>query len=89
MPAPAHSDGTAKEDVLYKPFTLKRLTDHDPSGQSEGAGSLITGRQLREDVFDNVDMLFNSRSHASLVDLKGNQELEESVLGFGDRKSVV
>ena len=84
MPAPvSHSDGIAKEDVLYKPFTLKRLTDHDPSGQSEGSGTLITVKQLREDVFDNIDMLFNSRSHASLPDLKGYEDLEESVLGFG------
>ena len=84
MPMPTqHNDGTAKEDVLYKPFTLKRLTDHDPSVQSEGYGALITVKQLREDVFDNIDMLFNSRSHASLEDLKGFKELEESVLGFG------
>ena len=84
MPVPVtDSDGTAKEDVLYKPFTLKRLTDHDPYAQSEGHGTLITVKQLREDVFDNIDMLFNSRSHASLADLKGCQELEESVLGFG------
>jgi|GEM_PF-833903 len=84
MPAPvAHSDRTAKEDVLYKPFTLKRLTDYDPSEQSEGLGALITVKQLREDVFDNIDMLFNSRSHASLEDLRGYEELEESVLGFG------
>jgi type VI secretion system lysozyme-like protein len=88
MPAsPLFSDGTAKEDVLYKPYTLKRLTDYDPSEQSveqsEGSGSLITGAQLRDDVFDNIDMLFNSRSHASLSDLKGYEEVEESVLGFG------
>ena len=84
MSVSAHnSDGTAKEDVLYKPFTLKRLTDHDPSEQSEGSRTLITVKQLREDVFDNIDMLFNSRSHASMKDLKGYQELENSVLSFG------
>ena len=76
-------EGTAKEDALYKPFTLKRLTDYDPSEKSEGSGSLITGKQLKEDIFENMDMLFNSRSHASLADLKGYKEVEESVMGFG------
>ena len=74
---------TVKEDALYKPFTLKRLTDYSPTEKSEGAGSLITGKQLKEDIFENMDMLFNSRSHASLADLKGYEELEESVLGYG------
>lgn len=78
-----YGDGTAKEELLYKPFTLKRLTDYDPSGQSEGSGRLISGKQLKEDVFENIDMLFNSRSHASLPDLKGYEEVEESVLGYG------
>ena len=77
-------DDIAKEDALYKPFTLKRLTDFNPGEQSEpGAGKLITGNQLKEDVFDNIDMLFNSRSHASLADLKGYEDVEQSVLGYG------
>ena len=87
MPVPpdhgSYREGPAKEDMLYKPFTLKRLTDYDPSEQLEGSGSLITGKQLREDIFENIDMLFNSRSHASLADLKGYTEVEESVLGYG------
>jgi type VI secretion system protein ImpF len=72
-----------KRETLYKPFTLKKLTDYDPSEKSEGLGNLITGKQLREDIFENLDMLFNSRSHAYLADLKGYEELEESVLGYG------
>ena len=78
-----YRDGPAKEDALYKPFTLKRLTDYNPSERSEGSGRLISNKQLRDDVFENLDMLFNSRCHASLADLKGYQELEESVLGYG------
>jgi len=83
MPERVHRDDIAKEEILYKPFTLKRLTDYDPSVKSEGSGSLITGKQLKEDIFDNVDMLFNSRSHASLADLGGYKEVEESVLAYG------
>jgi type VI secretion system lysozyme-like protein len=76
-------EGAAKEDALYKPFTLKRLTDYDPSVKSEGSASLITGKQLKEDIFENIEMLFNSRSHATFDDLKGYMEIEESVLGYG------
>jgi type VI secretion system lysozyme-like protein len=77
------SAGSVKEEALYKPFSLKRLTDYDPSVQTEGSGSLITGKQLKEDIFENIDMLFNSRSHASTEELNGSQELEQSVLGYG------
>jgi type VI secretion system lysozyme-like protein len=77
------SAGSVKEEALYKPFTLKRLTDYDPSVQTEGTGSLITGKQLKEDIFENIDMLFNSRSHASTEDLHGSEEMEQSVLGYG------
>ena len=80
---PDYHDGAAKEDILYKPFTLKRLTDNAPSERSEGVGSMITGKQLKDDIFENLDMLFNSRCHAHLADLKGYVELEESVLGYG------
>jgi type VI secretion system protein ImpF len=72
-----------KEDAQYKPYVLKRLTDYDPSEKTERVQSLITEKQLREDIFDNIDMLFNSRSHAGLEDLKGYEEVENSVLGYG------
>jgi type VI secretion system lysozyme-like protein len=73
----------AKEDIQYKPFALKRLTDSDPSERTEKTQSLVTERQLKEDIFENIDMLFNSRSHASLDDLKGYEDVENSVLGYG------
>jgi type VI secretion system lysozyme-like protein len=72
-----------KEDAQYKPYALKRLTDYDPSEKTERLQSLITEKQLREDIFENIDMLFNSRSHAGLEDLKGYEEVEDSVLGYG------
>jgi type VI secretion system lysozyme-like protein len=75
--------GTAKKEAFYKPYTLIRLTDYDPSERSEGSEGLITVKQLKEDVFENIDMLFNSRSHASAADLMGSEELELSVLGYG------
>jgi type VI secretion system lysozyme-like protein len=72
-----------KEDAQYKPYTLKRLTDYDPSEKNEKDRSLITEKQLREDIFENIDMLFNSRSHAGLKDLNDYEEVEDSVLGYG------
>jgi type VI secretion system protein ImpF len=73
----------AKEDARYKPFLLRRLTDFEPSNKQESAAGIITARQLKEDVFENIEMLFNSRSHPSPAELKGWPELEESVLSYG------
>jgi type VI secretion system lysozyme-like protein len=75
--------GLTKEDAQYKPYTLKRLTDNDPSEKVERTQSLITEKQLKEDIFENIDMLFNSRSHASLAELRGYEDVEDSVLGYG------
>lgn len=73
----------AQEDARYKPNVLRRLTDFDPFTKREGDRDAITLKQLKEDVFENIEMLFNSRSHPSLQDLKGYEELEDSVLGYG------
>ncbi|MDR3201175.1 MAG: type VI secretion system baseplate subunit TssE [Spirochaetales bacterium] len=72
-----------KEDAQYKPYVLKRLTDYEPSEKTETSQNLITEKQLKDDIFDNIDMLFNSRSHAGLEDLKGYDDVEMSVLGYG------
>jgi predicted component of type VI protein secretion system len=72
-----------KEDARYKPYVLKRLTDFDPYEKKEASVNVITSKQVKEDVFENIDMLFNSRSHPSLEELKGYEELENSVLGYG------
>jgi len=78
-----YRNGLTKEDAQYKPYALKRLTDYDPSEKIERNQSLITEKQLKEDIFENIDMLFNSRSHASLAEMKGYEEVEDSVLGYG------
>jgi type VI secretion system lysozyme-like protein len=73
----------AKEEARYKPYILKRLTDYDPSVKKETETGAITLRQVREDVLENVEMLFTSRAHLSEVELKDDRELISSVLGFG------
>jgi type VI secretion system lysozyme-like protein len=72
-----------KEDARYKPYVLKRLTDLEPYEKTERRQIVITEKQVKEDIFTNIEMLFCSRSHPSLKELKGYDDLENSVLGYG------
>jgi type VI secretion system lysozyme-like protein len=72
-----------KEDARYKPYVFKRLTDDEPYEKREVLVNVITEKQVKEDVFRNIEMLFYSRSHLSLAELKGYEDLENSVLGYG------
>jgi type VI secretion system protein ImpF len=72
-----------REDVRYKPYVLKRLTDDEPYEKREILVNVITEKQVKEDVFRNIEMLFYSRSHPSLEELKGYEDLENSVLNYG------
>jgi type VI secretion system lysozyme-like protein len=72
-----------KEDARYKPYVLKRLTDDAPYEKKEVLSAVITEKQVKEDVFRNIEMLFCSRSHPSLEELGGYADLENSVLGYG------
>ena len=79
----AQRNDFSKEEGQFRPFVLKRLTDYEPSEKTERERSFAGDRQLKEDIFENLDMLFNSRAHASLRDLKGYEDVEDSVLGYG------
>lgn len=72
-----------KEDVRYKPYVLKRLTDDEPYEKRETAQNIITEKQVKDDIFRNLEMLFCSRSHPSLADFKGYEDIANSVLGYG------
>jgi type VI secretion system protein ImpF len=72
-----------KEDVRYKPYVLKRLTDDEPYEKRESLQAVITEKQVRDDIFRNIEMLFCSRSHPSLAELNGDEGLANSVLGYG------
>jgi type VI secretion system lysozyme-like protein len=72
-----------KEDARYKPYVLKHLTDDEPYEKKETARNVITEKQVKEDIFRNIEMLFCSRSHPSLMELKGYEDVENSVLGYG------
>ncbi|MDR1469215.1 MAG: GPW/gp25 family protein [Spirochaetaceae bacterium] len=75
--------GPVKEDVKYRPFILKRLTDTEPQIKKELPYGLATAKQLKEDIFDNIEMLFFSRSHAGFGELGDDAEVGNSVLGYG------
>jgi type VI secretion system protein ImpF len=77
--------GPVKEDAKYRPFVLKRLTDMEPQIKKELPYGLATVKQLKEDIFDNIEMLFNSRSHAAFGEVGEYADIENSVLGFGIR----
>jgi type VI secretion system protein ImpF len=72
-----------REDARYKPYVLKRLTDDEPYEKKEIISTVITEKQVKDDIFRNIEMLFCSRSHPSLAELKGYEDLEDSVLGYG------
>jgi type VI secretion system protein ImpF len=72
-----------KEEARYKPYVFKRLTDDEPYEKKEKVQSIITEKQVKDDIFRNLEMLFYSRSHPSLEEFKGYEEVENSVLGYG------
>ncbi|MDR2743037.1 MAG: type VI secretion system baseplate subunit TssE [Treponema sp.] len=72
-----------KEDVRYKPYVLKRLSDDEPYEKRENLQNVITEKQVKDDIFRNIEMLFCSRSHLSLAEFKGHDDIENSVLGYG------
>jgi type VI secretion system lysozyme-like protein len=73
----------AKEEAKYRPFVLRRLTDMEPQEKKEPVLGLVTAKQIKEDIFTNIEMLFNSRCHTVTGELKIFSEVEDSVLGFG------
>jgi type VI secretion system lysozyme-like protein len=72
-----------KEDARYKPYVLKRLTDDEPYEKREHVETVITEKQVKDDIFKNIEMLFCSRSHPTLADFNGYEDVEDSVLGYG------
>ena len=73
----------SKEDAKYWPCLLRRLTDFAPDEKKENYSQGITIRQLKKDIFDNIEMILNSRSHPQTTDLEKYPELSESVLAYG------
>jgi type VI secretion system lysozyme-like protein len=72
-----------KEDPRYKPYVLKRLTDLNPDEKTEVFSSTVSLSEVKEDIYENITMIFNSSSHPSLKELKSYGEVESSVLGYG------
>jgi predicted component of type VI protein secretion system len=75
------SENGGKDD--FKPYILKRLTDFFPNEISETYVSAASLKDIKEDVFDNIEMLFGSSAHGSREELKDSRDIESSVLGYG------
>lgn len=73
----------SKEDAKYWPCLLRRLTDFAPDEKKENYSQGITIRQLKKDIFDNIEMILNSRSHPQAEDLEKYPEIDDSVLAYG------
>jgi type VI secretion system protein ImpF len=74
---------SGEDSARYLPCALKRLTDFEPGVKKERFTPVVSMRQVKEDVYENVSMLFLSRSHRSPSELKNDPEIEHSVLGYG------
>lgn len=72
-----------KEDARYWPCLLRRLTDFEPEEKKENFAGAITLRQLKKDIFENITMLLNSRSHPREEEFEKWPELKECVLSYG------
>lgn len=73
-----------KEEALYLPCILRRLTDLEPQIQKEPyAAGVFTAKQLKRDIFENIETILNSRSHTLRKDLEKYDGLNSSVLGYG------
>jgi type VI secretion system lysozyme-like protein len=83
MAANENSRNIRKEDARYKPYVLKRLTDDEPYEKRENIQSVITEKQVKDDIFRNIEMLVCSRSHPSLAEFEGHGDIANSVLGYG------
>lgn len=80
------SDGTyKKEELRYMPCLLKRLTDLEPQIQKEPFSNATSLKQIKKDIFENIEMLLNSRSHPQPEALERYPEMETSVLAYGLR----
>ncbi len=72
-----------KDDAKYWPCLLRRLTDFSPEEKKEAVNAGITFKQLKKDIFENIEMILNSRSHPQGAELEKYPELQNSVLNFG------
>jgi len=72
-----------RKGILYLPCVLQRLTDLNPEVRTERYANAVTSAGLRQSVLHNVSMILNSSSHPTDGDLRGDDAVEDSVLGMG------
>jgi type VI secretion system protein ImpF len=72
-----------ESDAVYKPYVLKRLTDENPETKTEQFKTAISMKDVKDDIKENINMLFNSSGHLSAQELGNYAEFDSSVLYYG------
>ncbi|MCQ2914183.1 MAG: type VI secretion system baseplate subunit TssE [Alphaproteobacteria bacterium] len=72
-----------KQEALYLPCLLHRLTDLNPEEKKENVLPGVYISNLKKDIFENIEMILNSKTHPQDADVNNISEIENSVLFYG------
>lgn len=72
-----------KNETRYWPCLLRRITDLNPEERKETFIPGVSLRALKSDVYKNIEMILNSKSHPSEEELERWPEIQDSVINFG------
>lgn len=67
----------------YIPCILTRLADDNPQSRVDTLDRFVPLEKIRQEIVDNVSQLLNSKSRPQLSDLGYNENIANSVLGYG------
>lgn len=67
----------------YIPCILTRLADDNPQSRVDTLDRFVPLEKIRQEIVDNVSQLLNSRSRPQLSDLGYDENIANSVLGYG------
>lgn len=72
-----------KNETRYWPCLLRRITDLNPDEKKETFIPGVSLKALKIDVYKNIEMILNSKSHPSEEELERWPEIQDSVINFG------
>lgn len=67
----------------YLPCLLSRLCDDEPQSKIDRNFKYVSLEKIKEEIVLNISHILNSKSRPQIWDLNYNQEVVNSVLGFG------
>ncbi|MCQ2966232.1 MAG: type VI secretion system baseplate subunit TssE [Alphaproteobacteria bacterium] len=72
-----------KSEIRYWPCLLRRIIDLNPEEKKEVFIPGVTLKSLKSDIYKNINMLLNSKSHPSEEELERWPEIQNSVINYG------